>query len=223
MTTLSVHWIRGLATAALILAFTAIAAPVAFAQERKPNILVIFGDDIGMWNVGAYTHGMMGRTPNIDSIGKEGMLFTDHYGQPSCTAGRAAFIMGQLPLRTGMTTIGIPGSTRGIQKIGSDARRSAQDAGLCHRRSSARTISATAMSSCRPCMASTNGSATSITSTRKRSRKNSTIPARRTREYLKKMWAARRAAHLGDRHGRSDRPTRSSAASASRRSRTPAR
>jgi len=86
------------------------------AKKDKPNILVIFGDDIGMWNVGAYTHGMMGRTPNIDSIAKDGMLFTDHYGQPSCTAGRAAFIMGQYPVRTGMTTIGIPGSTRGIQK-----------------------------------------------------------------------------------------------------------
>lgn len=86
------------------------------AQDRKPNIVVIFGDDIGMWNVSAYTHGMMGRTPNIDRIAKEGILFTDHYGQPSCTAGRASFIMGQMPIRTGMTTIGIPGSTRGIQK-----------------------------------------------------------------------------------------------------------
>jgi arylsulfatase A-like enzyme len=85
-------------------------------QPRRPNILVIFGDDIGMWNVGAYTHGLMGHTPNIDSIAKTGILFTDHYAQPSCTAGRAAFIMGQLPVRTGMTTIGIPGSTRGIQK-----------------------------------------------------------------------------------------------------------
>src|SRR5215813_5719120 len=83
---------------------------------RRPNILVIFGDDIGMWNVGAYCNGMMGRTPNIDRIAKDGILFTDHYGQPSCTAGRAAFIMGQLPVRTGMTTVGIPGSTRGIQK-----------------------------------------------------------------------------------------------------------
>jgi arylsulfatase A-like enzyme len=86
------------------------------AQQKKPNIVVIFGDDIGMWNVGAYTHGMMGRTPNIDSIAKTGILFTDHYGQPSCTAGRAAFITGQMPIRTGMTTIGIPGSARGIQK-----------------------------------------------------------------------------------------------------------
>ena len=91
---------------------------VSFArgQEKKPNIVVIFGDDIGMWNVSAYTHGMMGWTPNIDRIAKEGILFTDHYGQPSCTAGRAAFIMGQMPIRTGMTTIGIPGSARGIQK-----------------------------------------------------------------------------------------------------------
>jgi arylsulfatase len=88
----------------------------ALAADKKPNIVVIFGDDIGYWNVGAYTHGMMGRTPHIDSLARTGILFTDHYGQPSCTAGRAAFIMGQMPIRTGMTTIGIPGSTRGIQK-----------------------------------------------------------------------------------------------------------
>jgi arylsulfatase A-like enzyme len=89
----------------------------ANAADKQPNIVVIWGDDIGTWNLGAYTHGMMGRTPNIDSIAKTGALFTDHYGQPSCTAGRAAFIMGQMPIRTGMTTIGIPGSTRGIQKV----------------------------------------------------------------------------------------------------------
>ena len=94
----------------------ALVVSAAGAADKKPNIVVIWGDDIGMWNVGAYTHGMMGRTPNIDSIAKDGIIFTDHYGQPSCTAGRAAFIMGQMPVRTGMTTIGIPGSTRGIQK-----------------------------------------------------------------------------------------------------------
>ena len=99
-----------------LIALLALVAGPAFAADKKPNILVIFGDDIGMWNVGAYTHGMMGRTPSIDSIARNGILFTDHYGQPSCTAGRAAFITGQLPLRTGMTTIGIPGSTLGIQK-----------------------------------------------------------------------------------------------------------
>ena len=107
-------------TAAFALSL-AIMPSVAYSQQsadqtKKPNIVVIFGDDIGMWNVGAYLHGMMGHTPNIDRIAKEGILFTDHYGQPSCTAGRAAFIMGQLPVRTGMTTVGIPGSKRGIQK-----------------------------------------------------------------------------------------------------------
>src|SRR5688572_20654570 len=83
------------------LAFVVAAAPLsAQTAGKKPNILVIFGDDIGLWNVGIYTHGMMGPTPNIDRIGREGILFTDHYAQPSCTAGRAAFITGQLPLRT---------------------------------------------------------------------------------------------------------------------------
>jgi len=101
--------------AALLLLILATAVCNSSAQNR-PNIVVIFGDDIGYWNVGAYTHGMMGRTPNIDRIAAEGILFTDHYAQPSCTAGRAAFIMGQLPIRTGMTTIGIPGSATGIQK-----------------------------------------------------------------------------------------------------------
>jgi len=101
----------------MLVAALAVSGPVpAQAQDKKPNIVVIFGDDIGYWNVGAYTHGLMGRTPNIDSIARDGVLFTDQYGQPSCTAGRAAFIMGQLPIRTGMTTIGIPGSARGIQK-----------------------------------------------------------------------------------------------------------
>jgi arylsulfatase len=105
------------ALAALGLAFTiSVQAQQPATEGKKPNIVVIWGDDIGMWNIGAYAHGMMGSTPNIDRIAKEGMLFTDHYGQPSCTAGRAAFIMGQLPIRTGMTTVGVPGSKLGIQK-----------------------------------------------------------------------------------------------------------
>src|SRR5215472_4380803 len=100
----------------LFLVALALTSIVAQAQDKRPNIVVIFGDDIGYWTVGAYTHGLMGNTPNIDSIAATGMLFTDHYGQPSCTAGRAAFITGQLPIRTGETTVGIPGSTLGIQK-----------------------------------------------------------------------------------------------------------
>ena len=82
---------------------------------RKPNILVIFGDDIGVPQVSAYTMGMMGyRTPNIDRIANEGAIFTDAYGQQSCTAGRASFILGQEPFRTGLLTIGMPGDPHGI-------------------------------------------------------------------------------------------------------------
>src|SRR5215831_16639367 len=95
---------------ALVFALVVAHTLPTLAADKKPNIVVIFGDDIGTWNVGAYTHGMMGRTPHIDSVAKDGILFTDHYGQPSCTAGRAAFLLGQLPIRTGLTTVGIPGS-----------------------------------------------------------------------------------------------------------------
>ncbi|MDW7694668.1 arylsulfatase [Flammeovirgaceae bacterium SG7u.111] len=87
-----------------------------FAQ-KKPNILVIWGDDIGWANVSAYNHGMMGyKTPNIDRIANEGAMFTDWYAQQSCTAGRAAFILGQHPFRTGLLTIGMPGSKQGIKE-----------------------------------------------------------------------------------------------------------
>jgi hypothetical protein len=80
-------------------------APAAKAQEKKPNIVVIMGDDIGIWNIGAYHQGLMaGRTPNLDKLASEGMRFTDYYAEASCTAGRANFITGELPIRTGMTT-----------------------------------------------------------------------------------------------------------------------
>ncbi len=89
----------------------------ALAQEKKPNILVIWGDDIGGFNISAYNMGMMGyRTPNIDRVAKEGALFTDWYGQQSCTAGRAAFITGQSPMRTGLTKVGLPGAPEGMKK-----------------------------------------------------------------------------------------------------------
>jgi arylsulfatase len=84
---------------------------------KKPNILILWGDDIGQFNVGAYNRGMMGyKTPNIDSIANEGALFTDWYGQQSCTAGRAAFITGQSPIRTGLTKVGLPGAPEGMKK-----------------------------------------------------------------------------------------------------------
>jgi arylsulfatase A-like enzyme len=92
-----------------------VALPPSFAQEKKPNILVIMGDDIGITNIGAYSLGMMaGKTPNLDKLAKEGMLFTDYYAEASCTAGRANFIMGELPIRTGMTTVGQAGAPIGI-------------------------------------------------------------------------------------------------------------
>ncbi len=90
-------------------------AHTAVAQDKKPNIVVIMGDDIGMWNIGAYHRGMMaGRTPNLDKLAKEGMMFTDYYAEASCTAGRANFITGELPIRTGMTTVGQAGAKTGI-------------------------------------------------------------------------------------------------------------
>src|SRR6185436_17381726 len=105
-------------TAALAaLAAVALGPPHAAAQTttKKPNILVMFGDDIGFWNVSAYNRGMMGyRTPNIDRIAKEGAIFTDVYAQQSCTAGRAAFITGQSPIRTGLLKVGLPGAPEGV-------------------------------------------------------------------------------------------------------------
>src|SRR4051812_49956932 len=96
---------------------TFFAPSILKAQAKKPNILVIFGDDIGLWNVSAYNRGMMGyRTPNIDRIAKEGALFTDHYAQQSCTAGRAAFITGQSCFRTGLLKVGLPGAKEGLSE-----------------------------------------------------------------------------------------------------------
>jgi arylsulfatase A-like enzyme len=100
------------------LAAIAILGSVATANEadKKPNILIIWGDDIGYWNVSAYNQGMMGyKTPNIDRIAKEGALFTDWYGQQSCTAGRAALITGQVGFRTGLLKVGLPGAKEGLQ------------------------------------------------------------------------------------------------------------
>ncbi len=104
-----------LMTATLALLGWVAISDFASAQAKKPNIVVIWGDDIGVHNISAYNHGIMGyRTPNIDRIAKEGALFTDSYAQQSCTAGRASFILGQHPFRTGLLTIGMPGSEHGI-------------------------------------------------------------------------------------------------------------
>ena len=101
-------WLLGLALAVPMIAQSA---------SDKPNVLVIWGDDIGQFNVSAYNMGMMGyKTPNIDRIAQEGAKFTDWYGQQSCTAGRAAFITGQSPIRTGLTKVGLPGAPEGMKK-----------------------------------------------------------------------------------------------------------
>src|SRR5580693_1581020 len=105
-----------LSSGALAQAQKAAPAAPAASSGRKPNILVIFGDDIGQTNISAYSFGVMGyKTPNIDRLAKEGMMFTDYYAEQSCTAGRSSFITGQCTLRTGLSKVGIPGATAGLQ------------------------------------------------------------------------------------------------------------
>ena len=103
--------------AMLLAALVILAGSPALADQKKPNILVIFGDDVGQSNISAYTHGLVGyKTPHIDRIAKEGMLLTDYYAENSCTAGRSTFITGQSVLRTGLSKVGIPGAPVGLQK-----------------------------------------------------------------------------------------------------------
>jgi len=103
-------------TRLILVSMLLILVPLSVSATEKPNILVIWGDDVGTWNISAYHRGMMGgTTPNIDRIANEGALFTDAYAQQSCTAGRASFILGQHPFRTGLLTIGMPGAKQGIQ------------------------------------------------------------------------------------------------------------
>jgi len=107
-----------------LFAFFALLATLSYGQNTntgknadKPNILVLWGDDIGTWNISHNNRGMMGyKTPNIDKIAQEGVAFTDYYAQQSCTAGRAAFIGGSVPVRSGMTKVGLPGANQGWQK-----------------------------------------------------------------------------------------------------------
>lgn len=98
-------------------AAVALAAATGASAQGKPNILVLWGDDIGTWNISHNSRGMMGyQTPNIDRIASEGVAFTDYYAQQSRTAGRAAFISGSVPVRSGMTKVGLPGAKQGWQK-----------------------------------------------------------------------------------------------------------
>src|SRR3954454_18990951 len=110
----TMRWAAPLIAASIAVSASAQSTSPA-SSGKKPNIVVIMGDDVGIWNIGAYSRGMMsGRTPNLDKLAKEGMLFTDYYAEASCTAGRAAFITGELPIRTGMTTVGQAGASVGL-------------------------------------------------------------------------------------------------------------
>ena len=120
----------------LFLAVLVASTPAAAQQQqqRRPNILVIMGDDVGWFNIGAYHQGIMsGKTPNLDRLASEGMRFTDYYAEASCTAGRANFITGELPIRTGLTTVGT--SRSGCRHAGAsrNARHRSEGARLCHR------------------------------------------------------------------------------------------
>ncbi|NOQ46014.1 MAG: sulfatase-like hydrolase/transferase, partial [Desulfobulbaceae bacterium] len=106
-----------LCTAALCVTGALASASATQSSAKKPNIIMIFGDDIGQDNISAYNRGMLDyNTPNIDRLASEGALFTDHYAQQSCTAGRASFALGQNPFRTGLLTIGMPGVDHGVRE-----------------------------------------------------------------------------------------------------------
>jgi arylsulfatase len=146
-------------------------APTPTAGKR-PNILVIFGDDIGQSNISAYTFALMGyRTPNIDRIAREGMMFTDYYAGQSCTAGRSSFITGQATLRTGLSKVGIPGATIGLQAQDITIAEALKPLGYA----TGQFGKAIATNFCRPRTASTSSSATSTTSMPKRTPRTRTI------------------------------------------------
>ena len=158
-----------------IVVMMAIALAGTAAAQDKPNILVIWGDDVGVHNISAYNHGIMGyQTPNIDRIAKEGAMFTDSYAQQSCTAGRASFILGQHPFRTGLLTIGMPGLGPRHPRLGADHRRPAQGPGLHDRPVRQEPPRRPGQAPAHQSTASTSSSATSTTSTPRRSRRPTT-------------------------------------------------
>ena len=175
------------------------------AKSDKPNILVIWGDDIGIANLSCYTHGLMGyQTPNIDRLAKEGMLFTDSYGEQSCTAGRSSFITGQSVYRTGLSKVGIPGAPIGMNEKIITIAAALKNQGYATGQFGKNHLG-DLNTCCRPTTASTNSTATSTTSTPRKSRKRTTIPNEKEfPNFQKTVRAARRHALLGDGQGRSD-------------------
>ena len=188
-------------------------------KTDKPNILVIWGDDIGIANLSCYSHGLMGyQTPNIDRIAKEGMMFTDSYGEQSCTAGRSSFITGQSVYRTGLSKVGIPGAPIGMNEkiitIAAALKNQGYSTGQF-----GKTTSAISIRCCRPTTASTSSTTTSTTSTPKKSRKRTTIPTRRSfRTFTRR--SARAGSCTPSRRTRTIQPSSpAGAGSESRRSR----
>jgi hypothetical protein len=148
---------------ALLILVLGLFAGAAFAQDSQPNIVVIWGDDIGESNISAYNFGLMGyQTPNIDRLAREGMMFTDMYADQSCTAGRSSFITGQSVIRTGLSKVGMPAAPQGLQFADVTTATLLKEEGT-RRVSSARTTWATATSSCPPCTGSTSSTGTSTT------------------------------------------------------------
>jgi Sulfatase len=149
---------------------------ISMAQQKKPNILLVMADDVGWFDVGAYHLGIMGApTPNIERIAHDGVMLTDCYAQASCTAGRAAFITGQIPMRTGLTTVGLPGAPQGLQPEDPTLAELLKPEGY-RRPKSGRTTSAIAINFSPPFTASTNSTATCTISMPRRSLSKSTIP-----------------------------------------------
>jgi hypothetical protein len=159
------------------LALATLAAGTASAAD-KPNILVLWGDDVGQSNISTYTHGLVGyKTPNIDRIANEGMTFTDYYAEQSCTAGRSSFITGQSVFRTGLSKVGLPGAKEGISEKDPTIAAMLKNIMSTRPANLARTTSVTATSTCPPTTASMSSSATSTTSTPRRSPRTWTIRA----------------------------------------------
>ena len=150
-------------TSRLLLPLLLAAFSFSALAKDKPNILVVWGDDIGQSNISAYTMGMVGyRTPNIDRIANEGMIFTDYYGEQSCTAGRSSYITGQSVYRTGLSKVGLPGAELGMQVEDPNSPHYLRPR-VMSPVNSARTISATWTSTCRLITASMSSLAIFIT------------------------------------------------------------
>ena len=193
------------------------------ANGSKPNILVIWGDDIGISNLSCYTHGLMGyQTPNIDRIAKEGMMFTDSYGEQSCTAGRSSFITGQSVYRTGLSKVGIPGAPIGMNEKPRHHCGSAQEPGLRDRpirQEPSRRPQPHAAD--QPWLRRVLRQSLSP-QRRRRARAARLSPREGFPELPQDVRAARRDPLLGDRHGRPDRAAALGPGRQAERSRTPA-